>query len=232
MNEEIVRERVRFRGGGSLLAGELAYPAGRERRACLLLNPHPYMGGRMDNPLIERLAVRLAEKDTVTLRFDYAGVGESEGPSVNVAESMASFWETGNAPIDPGLLTDGLAARDWLGREAGMAMSIIGYSFGAFVASRIANSQVSAVVLISPTLGRHDYAGLIEITVPKLVIYGQDDFATSQAELEAWYDGLSEPKQLRCVQNGEHFFRGQESQVAEACVDFIEETCSMEVLTP
>ncbi len=232
MSEAMLREYVRFRGGASMLAGELAYPLGRAEHACLLFNPHPYMGGRMDNPLIARLAARLAECGAVTLRFDYAGVGNSDGPSINVAEAMARFWETGSAPIDPGMLEDGRAARDWLRRETGLPLALAGYSFGAHVADTLIDPHLRAVVMISPTITQHEYAQAAGVPIPKLVVHGDNDFATPRGDLEAWFAGLPEPKQLHRVPGGEHFFRGQEGGVAEICAVFVTEVFSLETCSP
>ncbi|HMQ14972.1 MAG TPA: dienelactone hydrolase family protein [Phycisphaerae bacterium] len=232
MNETALRERVRIRTGGASLSGELAYPGRAVVRACLLLNPHPYMGGRMANPLIERLAIRLAERGAVTLRFDYSGVGDSGGPAVNVAESMTRFWETGTAPIDPQMLADGRAALDWLRSETAMSIVLIGYSFGAYVADTLVDPRISAVVFISPTIGQHDLCGVEGTSVPKLVIYGESDFAVSREKVQKWYASLTEPRQLHWVRAGEHFFRGQEADVADACAAFVEETFCIESCMP
>lgn len=221
MSPDPVCERVRIQGNTGLLSGELAYAWDSPVGSCLLLNPHPYMGGRMDNPVIQAMAAHLASQGWITLRFDYAGVGESEGPPIDVASSMAVFWETGHAPIDDGMLADAASAAEWLESQADLPLALIGYSFGAFAASTLIERAPSAMILISPTITRHDFSPLEAFGAPKLVLYGENDFATPRGQLDAWYNALSEPKSLQCIDGGDHFFRGQEQVVAGRCLEFL-----------
>ena len=45
----------------------------------LLCHPHPMGGGSQDVPLIQEMAGLLAEKGIAALRFNFGGVGASEG---------------------------------------------------------------------------------------------------------------------------------------------------------
>lgn len=216
----VTQERVRFTGPRGALAGELAYGEAANA-AALLLNPHPYMGGRMDNNLIRHLAVSLPEQGVATLRFDYGGVGESEGGEIDVAASMAEFWRTNAAPQDPAMVEDARAADAWLRRTLGLPPVLIGYSFGAFVAGRLLDAATPAVVLMTPTLLQHDYTALAESAAPKLVVYSDDDFATPMEVSRRWTAAAWEPKRSLCVTGGEHFFRGLESTVGEAIARFL-----------
>ena len=221
MSADPVCERVRFQGNTGRLSGELAYCWDSPVGNCMLLNPHPYMGGRMDNPVIKAMAVHLAGQGWITLRFDYAGVGESEGPPIDMASSMALFWETGHAPIDGAMLADAAVAAEWLKSQADLPVALIGYSFGAFAACTLIERNPSAMILISPTITRHDFSSLQACGVPKFIVYGENDFATPRGQLNAWYSALSEPKSLQCVDGGDHFFRGQEQTVAGHCLEFL-----------
>jgi alpha/beta superfamily hydrolase len=182
----------------------------------------------MDNPLICGLASLLATQSMVTLRFDYRGVGTSTGPAVNVAEFMARFWDTGTAPIDGAMLEDGRAALNWMRLQTGAPVVVIGYSFGAYVADTILDDRIADVVLVSPTVRQHAYRRMVTSAIPKLVIYGENDFATPQDRLVEWFEGLPEPKRILCIPDGEHFFRGQESVVAGHCIDFIAQSLNRE----
>ena len=75
---EISSERVWIDGPAGRLAGELSHGGGAMIGAALMIPPHPYMGGRMRLPLMAQIAEELARHNVTTLRFDYAGVGESE----------------------------------------------------------------------------------------------------------------------------------------------------------
>jgi alpha/beta superfamily hydrolase len=221
MLEEMTRETVRIPGPRGLLAGELAYGSGAITSAFLLINPHPHMGGRMSNSLILHLAETLTAAGAATLRFDYAGVGESEGPDLDVYASMAQFWETGAAPEDPAMIEDARQAARWLTRQVKAPLVYIGYSFGTYAAAMILDSQAAGIALISPTVGRHDFSRLQRSPHPKLVVYSDDDFATPPAATRQWIASLPNVRSTHCIPGGNHFFRGQELQVAGLCRAFV-----------
>src|SRR5262245_12832064 len=100
MTAQITLERVRIPVADGQLSGELAYPDGPPAFASVIVNPHPHMGGSMHNNLVTALADRVASHG-VTRRFDYRGVGESDGTRLDLADSLGEFWKTGKAPEDP-----------------------------------------------------------------------------------------------------------------------------------
>lgn len=218
---EVHREHVWISGPRGRLAGEIAYGEGASVGAALLLSPHPYMGGRMSLPLLARLAEALASRDIVALRFDYGGVGESEGPPVQIGEAMERFWRTGSAPEDPEMLEEARAARHWLVRNADDRMALVGYSFGSFLAATLHDADASALVMIAPTIARHDYSGLCNEGTPTLIVYGDGDFATTDDDLQSWARRLPGPSEIRHFPSGDHFFRGMEPEIASTCADFV-----------
>lgn len=205
--------------GGSL-AGELFYPdTGRPRAATLLCNPHPYMGGTMQNPIIAAVAEALAESGVLAMRFDYSGVGASSGAPVNVAESMAAFWATGHAPLDALCVENARAAARYLERLSEHRVSLVGYSFGALVASEIASADTPAIVFIAPTLRQHAIGR--DGGASFLTIYSDNDFATPVATTREWLEAMPPHSRSLCLAGGDHFFKGQEAAVAAACRDHI-----------
>jgi alpha/beta superfamily hydrolase len=222
---EIMQESVSI-PGPRRLAGELAYPFDQPRASCLIVNPHPYMGGRMDNNIVAALGTALPAAGIATLRFDYSGVGASEGSAIDVTAAMSDFWSTGDAPIDPLMVDDAKTALCWLRRQAPAPLFIIGYSFGAYVASRIAPSDLCGLVLVSPTI-KHHTINLAGIGAPTLVLHSDNDFVADLATYDKWLAPLSPSVQHHCMRGGEHFFIGLENSVAEACVEFIGEVLGM-----
>src|SRR5271165_4778970 len=96
---DTITEDVLFRAGDYLHHGQMAYPeAGRALGAVVFAGPHPLLGGNMRNNVVRCLGDGLAQKGFITLRFDYRGVGRSQGPSVDVARHLAEFWQTSHAP--------------------------------------------------------------------------------------------------------------------------------------
>ena len=225
---EVMAEAVAFRGSRGQLAGELAYGLSAPRAACLLLNPHPFMGGAIDNNVIRALAQGLAGHGCVTLRFDYSGCGGSDGTRANVAAAMLEFWQSGHAPNDPQMVDDGRAALRFLADSTRLPVIVVGYSFGAFVASQALTTDVAGLVAISPTLRHHDFSSLGLWRKPRLIVYSDNDFATPRDITESWIAGLSGDVDLMCVHGGEHFFRGAEPRILDAVHAFVNDLLAKE----
>jgi len=215
----VTRETVALPGPRGILTGELAYGDQADRGAALLIGPHPYMGGTMDNNIISHLATSLAERGLVTMRFNYRDVAHDA-----LAESMLAFWKTGHAPQDVDLVTESVAVREWLVANVGGPIVLVGYSFGAHAASHVIDEHTSHVVVIAPTVMQHELGGLGASRVPKLVIYSNDDFATTQLATETWFDGLAEPKAKIGMVECDHFFKDRESVVADHVARFLDTT--------
>ena len=218
---DVTSERVWINAPAGRLAGELCYSSGRLRSAALLIPPHPYMGGRMKLPLLTALAETLAGHDIATLRFDYAGVGQSEGPRVEIGPAMQQFWNTGHAPEDSGRADEARAALAWLRANVAPTVALVGYSFGAAIATLLLDASVSRIVLIAPTVKQHDYSAFRNERTPTLIVYGDGDFATKDDLVRAWAARLPGATSIRHVQAGDHFFRGQEREVAGAVSAFL-----------
>jgi alpha/beta superfamily hydrolase len=220
----IVVEEVRFPAGPHRLEGELAYPEeGEPAAAAVLAGPHPLLGGDLHNNVVRGLGDGLAERGLVTLRFNYRGVGRSEGPAVDGAGNVAHFWATSHVPQEMELWQDVQAAVDSLRPLAGpdTPLALVGYSFGCALLPHV-RAEGAAQVLVAPTVGKHDYEPFAGLARPTLVIASEDDFATDARRLRAWFGRLGGPKRLVLERRGgNHFFRGQEAWLAETVWDFL-----------
>ncbi|MBI5865639.1 MAG: alpha/beta fold hydrolase [Planctomycetes bacterium] len=223
---QILREETRVRTPHRTLHVELAYPADAEPAfAALVIGPHPYMGGTMQNVLVATIADEIAQAGGVSLRFDYGGAGRSEGAPVDVAASMAEFWRTGHAPEDAARADDADAAFRDLRSLGVRPVFIVGYSFGAFLAWRIGQrdgANVAGLVLVSPTLTRHTFERSDQASAaPILVIHSRDDFCTPEQAVTEWVRSLEPSTRLSCHAGGNHFFRGGERAIGQEAAAFI-----------
>lgn len=162
--ETTVVEEVRFHAGPYLLEGELAY-AEDTPGTCggvVIAGSHPLLGGNMHNNVVRGLGDGLAERGRVTLRFNYRGVGRSEGPRVDVARHVAEFWQTSHVAGEMDLWRDVQGATEFLQTAVGPGKppALIGYSFGCALLSSVRMSEPpAALVLIAPPLGRPTMTG-------------------------------------------------------------------------
>jgi alpha/beta superfamily hydrolase len=224
----LVVEGVRFPAGPYELEGELAY--GEEpyhpRGCAVIAGSHPFLGGNMHNNVVRGLGDGLAEQGLATLRFNYRGVGRSQGPPVDVARHMATFLETSHVPGEMDLGQDVQAAVAFLRQVISPRppLALIGYSFGCALLPQVGTEEPpAALVLIAPPLGKHDYRGFTSARSPILVIASEDDFALDAVSLRRWFEHLPAPKRLVLAALDNHFFRGHEPWLVQTVAAFLQE---------
>jgi alpha/beta superfamily hydrolase len=219
-----VTEDVLFRAGPHLLHGELAYPeVGRAAGAVVVAGPHPLLGGNLGNNVVRGLGDGLARRGLLTLRFDYRGVGRSQGPPVDVARHLAEFWKTSHAPGEADFWQDVQAAAEFVRQLApDLPVALAGYSFGCSLLPRVRPQEdLGALALVAPTVGKHPYDAFRSVNRPLLVVASEDDFAADADRLEGWFDTLAVPRQLVRRRCDNHFFRGHEDWVVETVFQFL-----------
>ena len=224
----VASESVTIRTGPYALEGELAYAEElrNPRGAVVLVPPHPLLGGNMLNNVVRALGEGLAQQELVTLRFNYRGVGRSEGPHVDVARHLAEFWETSHVSGELDLAEDLDAACVFVQQTIGAAVPLvlIGYSFGCVLLPRVEPSaRPAALVLVAPPLDKHDCSEFFAAKSPLLIIASEDDFAAAAGTLRQWFAQLPEPRRLVQAPLDNHFFRGHENWLVETVLDFLQD---------
>jgi uncharacterized protein len=158
-------------------------------------HPHPVFGGTMHNKVVYRTARALRQAGCVVLRFNFRGVGRSEGEH-----------DEGIGEVD-----DARLALDWLrARYPGLPYTLAGFSFGSKVILKLGCKLGDARRLIA--LGfpaKFEQPELIAgCTAPKIFVQSTHDEFGPLAEMEAFYAAVAEPKQLHWVEAEDHFFAG------------------------
>jgi alpha/beta superfamily hydrolase len=169
----------------------------------VVCHPHPLYGGTLHNKVVHRVAAVLHEMGAAVLRFNFRGVGKSAGTHDQGA----------------GELEDARAALNWMrARHPGAQTTLAGFSFGAWVAARLAASDpgISPLILVAPPAATQDFSALATCSVPKLVIHGTRDELAPLAALEAAYPSWAEPKTLIRIEGATHFFDRQLSALGDA----------------
>jgi alpha/beta superfamily hydrolase len=170
-------------------------PEGQPRGVAVIAHPHPLHGGTMDNKVVQTLARAFVQSGWTAVRFNFRGVGGSEGT-----------YDEGR-----GELQDLLATVRALAAEGELALA--GFSFGAFVtaqavASLAAGRELGPVVLVGTAASRFAVPVLPADSHDRtLIIHGEvDDTVPLQSVLD-W----ARPQSLSVtvVPGVEHFFHGQ-----------------------
>lgn len=216
----ILEEVVSIPLGARTLEGVLAYPeSDAPGLGILLLSPHPHMGGRMDNNVIEHLARRFAEEGCATLRFNYGGTGQSE-LEIPEGQSTYEYWADIEATkAYDAVLPDALAARTCLADELppGVPLAYIGYSFGACLATLLAQVHPPVgLAAISPPLREAPLVGLENLTIPACFVAGDKDFVFDHERMQRAIRAMPRPAVFVELAGCDHFYRKQEERVYQA----------------
>ncbi len=202
MNEE----QVTFPSDDLTLEGLLAKPEGTTSvRGGVVCHPHPLYGGSMYNNVVDAALAAMWELGWATLRFNFRGVGASEGEHSG----------------DSGEASDAVAALKFLSNQAGIEAGgavLTGYSFGAMAAmgAALALNDLGALVLIALPLQMVDTTMLARFKGPIILIAGDNDGYCPSRQLEALHRELGGRAQLKIIEGADHFFGGYEAELADA----------------
>jgi alpha/beta superfamily hydrolase len=184
---------------------ELQDPAG----IAVVCHPHPLGGGTLHNKVVFRAARGLENANVATLRFNFRGVGLSSGQHDN----------------GEGEQQDVMAAIDWaVKKHPGKKLIVGGFSFGAWVASRVACelSYVDAVFLIGTPVNKYDFGYLASCEKPMLILHGTADEHGDVNKLEKVVQHIRNAESV-IVTGADHFFTKQLDAVDETVRAWAEE---------
>lgn len=163
----------------------------------VVAHPLPTMGGTMENKVAVTLARTFAELGCVTLRFNFRGVGASEGEF------------TGGDGEEQDMIAVVRYAREQFGEE--LPLKLAGFSFGGYVAARTAQQvHPQHLVLAAPAVGRF----VMPVVAPDtLVIHGEYDDVVPLADALDWARPLHLP--IIVLPQAGHFFHGRLTQLRD-----------------
>ncbi|MEA2569985.1 MAG: uncharacterized protein QOI24_1986 [Acidobacteriota bacterium] len=207
MNPKPLRHVDLFSSAGRLeaLYRELQDPAG----VAVVCHPHPLGGGTLHNKVVFRAARGLEAANVATLRFNFRGVGASAGTH-----------DEGD-----GEQSDVMAAIDWIVKKhPGKKLFVGGFSFGSWVASRVACelSYVDAIFLIGTPVNKYDFSYLRHCEKPMLLLHGTQDEHGELAKFEKLVPQIRNAESV-IVTGADHFFTKQIDAVEETIRNWAEE---------
>jgi alpha/beta superfamily hydrolase len=189
-------ERFTIAGPAGALELVINAPPHAPCGVALVAHPNPLQGGTLDNKVVQTLARSFHALGYASVRFNFRGVGASEG----VFDDGAGETEDALAAL--------AHARERFGRS--LPVVLAGFSFGCFVQSRVATRVVpQRLVLVGPAIGRFAFGSVPADTI---VIHGEDDEVVPLAQVFAW----ARPQELPIVvfPGCGHFFHGRLPQLA------------------
>jgi alpha/beta superfamily hydrolase len=203
-----------LKGSAGRLEALLDTPDAAPRAAVVFAHPHPQFGGTMHTKAVYQGAKGLVRSGCAVLRFNFRGVGASEGS-----------FDKGE-----GEKLDFIAALDYMAAKyPGIPLWAAGFSFGSWVAleTGAVDPRVSVLIGIAPPVATklpdrsYDFTNTLESDKPKFFVQGEADELCPLEAMWTFYGQLKEPKELVVIDGADHLFDGKTQEVGEALEDLL-----------
>lgn len=179
----------------------------------LVCHPHPLYAGTMHNKVVATLQRTARDNGWSTLRFNFRGVGKSEG----------SYGE------GEGEIADAKAAFGWLqAKHPDLPIVIMGFSFGSCVAACLADEleqqgvAIDQLIMIAPPIERFDITGRLPEQCPLLIIQPEADEVVDPQSVYTWANALTREHTLVTVPECSHFFHGRLTDLKELVTPYLQ----------
>lgn len=205
---------VIFNGPEGRLEGRYQPAKSKTAPIALILHPHPRFGGTMNNQIIYELYYMYARRGFTVLRFNFRGVGRSQGTFDHGA----------------GELSDAAAALDWVQtfHPDSRGCWIAGFSFGAWIGMQLLmrRPEVEGFISVAPPANLYDFSFLAPCPASGLMAHGDADKVVPMKDVQALVDKLKAQKGItidhETLPGANHFFSGQTDTLLELCGNYVD----------
>ena len=198
-------------GPAGRLESILMYPDGEPVAAAVVCHAHPLQGGIMHFKVVFRAAKALQRQGLTALRFNFRGVGRSEGTH-----------DQGRGEQEDVRAALGEMER----RFPGLPLLLGGFSFGSSMALRVSASdpRPRAVFALGFPVGMLTNTAFVEaVRAPRLFVQGERDEIGPPDRLRALVERLPEPRRLVIIESADHFFSGRLEALEETIASWAAE---------
>jgi alpha/beta superfamily hydrolase len=177
------------------------------RYAALIGHPHSLQGGTMNNKVVTTLARVFKELNVPSLRFNFRGVGASEGVyDHGVGESKDML----------------ILAQQWQEQNPDIHLIFSGFSFGSYVAYRTAAScPQSSLITIAPPVHHYDYHEFKPDLSSWLIVQGDEDEVVPYSLVEQFAKQATPPIPMVTFTGTSHFFHGKLIELKSQLIDYL-----------
>lgn len=184
----------------------------------LILHPHPEQGGTMNNKVTYALFRTFVNRGFNTLRFNFRGVGKSEGR-----------FSQGE-----GELSDAASVLDWMQVYNPNASEcwVAGFSFGAWIGMQLLmrRPELDGFISISPPANMYDFTFLAPCPVSGLIVQGDADTIVTKSSVDDLVYKLSLQRNIivekKIVEGADHFFSDHLNVMAQYVDEYLAKTQS------
>jgi hypothetical protein len=199
---------VIFNGPEGRLEGRYQPAKKRGAPIALILHPHPQFGGTMNNQIVYNLYYQFTERGFSVLRFNFRGVGRSQGVFDHGA----------------GELSDAASALDWAQAMSPEAKScwVAGVSFGAWIGMQLLmrRPEIEGFISVAAMANRYDFSFLAPCPSSGIFVHGDQDRVSPAKESIAAIDKVKVQKGIKIehqtIPGANHFFEGKMDELMTA----------------
>lgn len=205
---------VIFNGPEGRLEGRYHHGADSHAPIALVLHPHPQHGGTMNTKVVYNLFHVFVQRGFSVLRFNFRGVGRSEGS-----------YDGGT-----GELADAASALDWLQTHNPNAKScwIAGFSFGAWISMQLLmrRPEITGFISVAPPANMFDFSFLSPCPSSGLIVHGTADAHVPQEEVAKLAERLAAQRaislQYEVIKGADHFFDSHLAQLTKRVSNYLD----------
>ena len=188
-----MEEKITIPSGRYRLEGY--WQAGTTGKGVVITHPHPLYGGTMNNPVVETVQSTYQQYGYATLRFNFRGVGDSQGN-----------YDNGIGEQD-----DVRAAIAYVANMDVSAVDLAGYSFGAWVNTGLttgSRTPIKSMAMISPPVAFIEFGNIKSLSCLKLVVTGSRDDIAPPHQIRNLLPTWNPDAQFKIIKGCDHFYIG------------------------
>tara|TARA_Y100000590_G_scaffold448468_1_gene585181 strand:+ start:4551 stop:5213 length:663 start_codon:yes stop_codon:yes gene_type:complete len=212
MNNQV--KEIVFTGPDGKLVGKYKKGQSLNPPVAVILHPHPLYGGTMNNPVVLEIFNIFDQLGFSTFRFNFRGVGKSEGK------------------FDNGLgeLADAAAGLDWVQRQNPNANQcwVAGFSFGALLCMQLLmrRPEITRFISVSPQPNLYDFNFLAPCPASGMIIQGKKDELVPIEETNRLAQKLQSQKNIVIdyeeISGANHFYDNEMHKLNKIVSTYIE----------
>lgn len=185
-----------------------------ESPVAIVLHPHPQFGGTMNNQIVYNLYYTFAARGFSVLRFNFRGVGRSQG-----------LFDNG-----PGELSDAATVLDWLQSFKNDARScwIAGVSFGSWISMQLLmrRPEIEGFISVAPPANLYDFSFLAPCPSSGLMINGDGDRVVPAESVVELVKRLKTQRGIvidhQTIPGANHFFENKVDELMEIIDNYLD----------
>ena len=204
-----MEERITFTSGPHRLEGY--WQPGKAKKGVVITHPHPQYGGTMGNPVVETVQGAYARHGYTTLRFNFRGVGGSQGD-----------YDNGVGEQD-----DVRAAIAYLNQRDVGAVDLAGYSFGAWVNTGVAadrHTTIASMMMVSPPVAFIEFKTDHALSCLDLVITGNRDEIAPADRIRDLLPLWNPDARFDIIDGCDHFYIGYLDKLRSILTRYLQST--------